>query len=138
MAVKMAQTKLQHSCEIELELTQDDKLYFNEGQFNQVILNLVINSSHAVGEDGRIWIHTHRDDDWMVIEVGDNGPGIPAHHQKQIFDPFFTTTEVGEGTGLGLSIVHGIIEGHLGEIDLKSSETEGTVFTIKLPVRAQY
>ena len=69
-----------------------------------------------------------------IIEVGDNGPGIPQANLDRIFDPFFTTKPVGEGNGLGLSICFGIIQRMGGEIDVESTVNVGTRFTIRLPL----
>ena len=69
----------------------------------------------------------------FVIQITDNGKGMPKSVQKRIFDPFFTTKEIGDGTGLGLSIVHGIIQSHNGEISVDSRVDKGSTFTIKLP-----
>ena len=74
------------------------------------------------------------EDSDIVIEVADDGPGIPPEVTKNIFDPFFTTKEAGKGTGLGLSIVNTIIEGFGGKIFVESEPDQGTVFTIRLPV----
>ncbi len=71
----------------------------------------------------------------IMIEIADNGPGIPKENLGKIFDPFFTTKEVGKGTGLGLSIVYSIIEKLGGRIMVASEEGQGTTFTIYLPVK---
>jgi signal transduction histidine kinase len=70
----------------------------------------------------------------IICRVSDTGQGIKPEHLDKIFDPFFTTKEVGQGTGLGLSISYGIIEQHGGHINVDSSSTEGTAFTLTLPV----
>jgi two-component system NtrC family sensor kinase len=105
------------------------------GQLNQVFMNLLSNAAQAVaGRDGaRIDLVTRRADGQVVIEVIDNGPGIPAEILPRIFDPFFTTKEVGQGSGLGLSIVHGIVERHGGTIEVDSHVGGGTTFTVTLP-----
>ena len=108
------------------------------GQLNQVMVNLIANAAHAVGgKDGaRIAIATRdTEDDHVVIEIRDNGDGIPEDVLPRIFDPFFTTKDVGEGSGLGLSIVHGILERHGGQIDVES-QPGGTTFRIRLPRQA--
>ena len=113
-------------------------------QLNQVVLNLIINASHAIqdhnksdtqGTLGRIAIITRREGAWVVIEVSDSGGGIPEAIQQRIFDPFFTTKEVGKGTGQGLAIAHDIIVNkHDGQIDFTSTPGQGTTFLIRLPV----
>ncbi len=75
------------------------------------------------------------ENDFVVIEIQDNGPGIPANIRKRIFEPFFTTKEVGIGTGLGLSVSYFIItEGHGGELEVKSVPGRHTRFIIRLPI----
>ena len=69
-----------------------------------------------------------------MIEVSDNGPGIPADVIKKIFDPFFTTKDIGSGTGLGLAVCYGILSDHGGRLDVRSTVGAGTIFTITLPI----
>ena len=71
----------------------------------------------------------------MLIEVADNGPGIPAEHLDKLFDPFFTTKDVGEGTGLGLSITHNIVTAHGGRIEVHSEFGKGACFRVYLPLK---
>jgi signal transduction histidine kinase len=115
------------------------------GEFNQVILNLIINAAHAIGEKqagnsaakGTIKIGTCKRSDGVVIKISDTGSGIPADIQHRIFDPFFTTKEVGKGTGQGLAISHSVIvEKHGGKLELETETGRGTTFTICLPVEA--
>jgi two-component system, NtrC family, sensor kinase len=106
-------------------------------QIQQVILNLITNAEQALGPDrldGLIRVSAQREGDRAVIEVGDNGPGIPPETQKLIFDPFFTTKGPGQGTGLGLSIAHSITDAHGGSIRLMESTPSGTVFRVELPL----
>jgi signal transduction histidine kinase len=107
-------------------------------QFQQVILNLLINAEHAISErniKGEITFRTsYREDTGSVnIIVSDNGPGIPPDILAKIFDPFFTTKPVNKGTGLGLSITHGIIAEQGGTIEVESIMGKGTSFIINLP-----
>ncbi len=110
------------------------------GEFNQVILNLIVNAADAVedkgGEDtGVITVSTRSDGDWAEIRVSDTGTGIPADLRERIFDPFFTTKEPGRGSGQGLSICHTIIhKKHEGELNVESVDGEGTTFIIRLPL----
>ena len=110
------------------------------GEINQVFLNLLVNASHAIEEaqldgPGIIRITTCQRDDKVIIEISDNGPGIPEAAQEKIFEPFFTTKEVGKGTGQGLSIARNIIvKKHRGEICFSTAENSGTTFTIALPI----
>ncbi len=102
-------------------------------ELNQAWFQLIDNSAYAVQGGGEITLRTRSDDGWAVIEVEDNGPGIPADIQGRIFDPFFTTRPPGQGAGMGLSIVYNtIVYQHRGAIDL-DSQPGRTRFTIRLP-----
>ena len=103
-------------------------------QINQVFLNLISNAAQATGADGIITLRTRVEGAHAVVEVADNGSGIPADVLPKIFDPFFTTKKIGEGTGLGLSIAYKIINEHGGRIEVASDVGKGTRFTITLPV----
>ena len=116
------------------------------GEFNQVILNLIINAAHAIADEidgqssekGLIRITTRKKANFVEVIISDNGGGIPAAIQQRIFDPFFTTKEIGKGTGQGLTIAHSvIIEKHGGTLNLDSTVGEGTAFTICLPLEDQ-
>ncbi len=108
-------------------------------QLSQVLLNLLVNAFQALEthrkEGGQICIRTRRNNEEMVIEVEDNGPGIPPEHLDKLFDPFFTTKDVGEGTGLGLSITHNIVTAHGGRIDVQSEFGKGARFRVYLPLK---
>jgi two-component system NtrC family sensor kinase len=108
-------------------------------QISQVLLNLLVNAYQALEgfhkEGGRIMIRTRRLAGEMLLEVADNGPGIPAEHLDKIFDPFFTTKDVGEGTGLGLSITHNIVTAHGGRIEVHSELGHGARFQVYLPLK---
>jgi len=106
-------------------------------QILQVMLNLITNAEQALGAerlDGCIRVSIQRVGEHAVVDVTDNGPGIPPEKQKLIFDPFFTTKAPGQGTGLGLSIAHSITEAHGGSIRLLESTPKGTVFRVELPL----
>ena len=111
------------------------------GEFNQVILNLVVNAADAIetrfkGQDakGAIAVSTEFDETHAIIRVTDNGGGIPDDVREKIFDPFFTTKEVGKGTGQGLAISRSVIvDKHGGELECESEPGEGTTFIVKLP-----
>ena len=118
----------------------------NPSKLIQVVINLVSNALDALkqsesSDQGRINITTgvqdRQGEPYAVIEIADNGPGMPEAIQDKIFDPFFTTKEVGAGTGLGLSISYGIIREHKGKIEFKSVMGKGTTFTILLPVNRE-
>lgn len=114
------------------------------GEFNQVVLNLIVNAAHAIADHGdegneeakgKITVSTHQDGEFAVISVADSGTGIKPDVMEKIFDPFFTTKEPGRGTGQGLSISHSIItKKHGGTIDVSSEVGRGTTFTIRLPI----
>lgn len=104
-------------------------------QINQVIMNLVVNAAHAMGnERGVITIRSGTLDENVWIEVADNGAGIPEENLTRIFDPFFTTKAIGKGTGLGLSLSYGIIQKHGGSIKVASQRGAGTTFRIMWPI----
>lgn len=112
------------------------------GKLNQVFMNILTNSIHAVLEEKgsektpSIWVKTNLDnDDTVRISFKDNGMGMPPAVKAKIFEPFYTTKDVGKGTGLGLSIVFKIIEAHQGSIEVISEVGVGTEFVIKLPVK---
>jgi two-component system NtrC family sensor kinase len=103
-------------------------------QLNQVFMNLIVNASHAIKDTGVITIRTGCENDWVWIEVGDSGVGIPAENLTRIFEPFFTTKPIGQGTGLGLSLSYNIVTKHGGRIEVDSEIGKGTRFTVHLPV----
>jgi len=103
-------------------------------ELNQVWTHLLDNAADALDGKGEITIRTKVDGGWVVVEISDDGPGIPESIQARIFDPFFTTKEPGRGTGLGLSTAYSIIRDmHKGEISLVS-QPGSTHFTVKLPI----
>lgn len=111
-------------------------LYGNETQLSQVLLNLVLNSFHAMEEKGGVLtLTTDTDGDLIFFRVADTGCGIPPELMPNIFDPFFTTKESGKGTGLGLAIVQQVVEEHGGKVEAKSRVGEGTVVTVTFPIR---
>ena len=124
----------------------------NPGQINQVLINLVNNAVDALGDSGRISIETANtvlDDDfvathmkagpgrYVLIKIGDNGPGMEKEVLSHIYEPFFTTKAADKGTGLGLATVYGIVRGHGGFLTCYSQVGQGTVFNIYLPALAE-
>ncbi len=104
------------------------------GELNQVWTNIVDNAVDAMHGQGKLKVKTSRDEGGHVlVEIADDGPGIPREAKNRIFEPFFTTKGVGEGTGLGLDIVRRIVAGHGGEIRVDSTPGE-TVFKVRLPI----
>jgi signal transduction histidine kinase len=113
------------------------------GDFNQVVLNLIVNAAHAIDEvsgnrgtgNGIISVSTHYDENWVEIRIGDTGAGIPENVRPRIFEQFFTTKEVGKGTGQGLAIAHSVVVNkHKGEIAFDTEVGKGTTFIIRLPI----
>src|ERR1700682_3491333 len=102
-------------------------------ELNQVWTNIIDNAIDAMGGKGELRIRTYRDDSCVVVEIGDNGPGISPEIKAHIFEPFFTTKGVGEGTGLGLDTVQRIVKKHRGSIQV-SSKPGDTRFQIYLPL----
>jgi signal transduction histidine kinase len=104
------------------------------GELNQVWTNLIDNAIDAMNGGGELRIRACRQLDSVVVEIGDNGPGVPPDIQTRIFDPFFTTKSVGEGTGLGLDTAVRIVQKHHGRIELKSKPGD-TRFIVRLPIK---
>ena len=121
--------------EIKLNLNcWDQRLLANEIQLSQMLLNLILNGFHALGEEpGVLTVETSFDEHNLHLRITDTGCGIPEDIRKQIFDPFFTTKEAGKGTGLGLAIVAQVVADHHGHIRVDSRVGEGTCFFISLP-----
>jgi len=144
-AVSMISEQFRHKL-IELEISVNESLplsYGNTYQFEQVILNLLINSKDAIEEletklgksiEKKIEISAYQNCKQIIVEVKDNGIGIKPEELEKIMLPFYTTKEAGKGTGLGLSITFGIIKEMKGEISFQSEPNKGTRVTIKLPV----
>jgi signal transduction histidine kinase len=110
------------------------------GEFNQAILNIVVNAAHAIGakENGKsmgtIGVKTSRNGEWAEIRISDTGTGIPEAVRSRVFDPFFTTKEVGKGTGQGLAIARSVVvDKHQGEVFFETEMGKGTTFVIRLP-----
>jgi signal transduction histidine kinase len=103
-------------------------------ELNQVWTNIIDNAIDAIAGEGTLVLRTRVEKPWVIIEIEDNGPGIPEEIQTNIFDPFFTTKPPGEGTGLGLNISHNIIvKKHQGQIYVTSKPGK-TCFTVRLPI----
>ncbi len=104
------------------------------GRVNQVLVNLVLNAAQAMREvpSPQISLRLDRTQDDLVLEMRDNGPGIPEAQAEAIFDPFFTTKDPGEGTGLGLAVSRALMEAMGGDLRLHHSSSEGTTFQVRL------
>ncbi len=139
----IARTEYKDVADLETDYGELPPVMCHGGQVNQVVLNLVVNSAHAIadrmketGQRGRIRVSTRAEGDDVHIAIEDTGGGIPESIRGRIFDPFFTTKEVGRGTGQGLSIVRNVIvKGHNGQLDFDTEMGKGTTFHLRLPVR---
>ena len=105
-------------------------------ELNQVWTNIIENAIDAMLGQGELQVRTFREDHFVVVEIGDNGPGIPPAIRPHIFDPFFTTKGVGEGTGLGLNTVQTIVRKHGGNVQVDSKPGD-TRFQVWLPFADQ-
>lgn len=142
-ALILSKHEWKYVAKIEKNLDQDiPPVFCNVDEISQVILNMILNSTHAIVEkvkqqsynQGQIIIETKMSTNHVFIKIIDNGIGIPPKHLNKIFDPFFTTKDVGKGTGQGLAIAYDIIVNkHQGFIEVESA-SEKTVFIIKLPL----
>ncbi|MBE0657871.1 MAG: PAS domain S-box protein [Bryobacteraceae bacterium] len=124
------------------------EIYADQGQVEQVVMNLVVNARDAMPEGGELTIRTEcaEWDDrraaqhpgaaagrYAVLSVSDTGTGMDEATRQRVFEPFFTTKDVGQGTGLGLSIVHGIVEQSGGFVEIETAPGKGTTFTVYFP-----
>jgi signal transduction histidine kinase len=114
------------------------------GEINQVVLNLLVNASHAIADAvrntavrGKLKVATRLEGDSVEISIADDGTGIPEAIRDRIFDPFFTTKDVGKGTGQGLALAHSVIViKHGGTLRFESESGKGTTFFIRLPINS--
>jgi signal transduction histidine kinase len=129
--------KLKHGVSVERDYQKIPLLVNSFGsELNQVWTNLIDNAIDAMGGEGKLKIRTYREDDFVVVEITDNGPGIPPEVRAHIFEPFFTTKGVGQGTGLGLDTVQRIVKKHRGNIQVNSAPGQ-TRFQVWLPTAEQ-
>jgi signal transduction histidine kinase len=126
--------KLKHGVTVQRDYQRVPLLVNSFGsELNQVWTNIIDNAIDAMKGKGELRVRTYRDDGFVVVEIGDNGPGISPEVQPHIFEPFFTTKKVGEGTGLGLDTVQRIVKKHRGNIQVTSKPGD-TCFQVWLPV----
>ncbi|MCK6539836.1 MAG: ATP-binding protein, partial [Anaerolineales bacterium] len=130
------QHKLKHGVTVKREYSSDlPRIEAYASELNQVWTNIIDNAVDAMNGKGEIRIRTYQADGRVVVEIIDNGPGIPEEIQSRIYEPFFTTKPPGKGTGLGLHISHDIIVNrHHGQLLVESKPGE-TRFKATLPVR---
>jgi PAS domain S-box-containing protein len=143
--VTLARNEWKYVAEMEMDFDPDlPAVPVLPGDFKQVVLNLLINAAHAIGDalgergeqKGTIRVSTRRDGDWAEVRVADTGTGIPPQIRQKVFDLFFTTKEAGKGTGQGLAISRAVIvEKHGGTISFETEMGRGTTFIVRVPVR---
>jgi signal transduction histidine kinase len=141
----IAQNEYKYVAELSTEFGELPPVPCYLGEINQVVLNLLVNASHAIsdvvkdnnGSLGKLTVRTRLDGEVVEISVGDSGTGIPEGARDKIFDPFFTTKEVGKGSGQGLAIAHSVIvKKHGGTLRFETECGVGTTFFIRLPIDA--
>ncbi|MBW2263381.1 MAG: hypothetical protein JRG91_15560 [Deltaproteobacteria bacterium] len=121
--------------DVECKLSPDlPEITADEGQINQVLVNLVVNAIHAMPRGGRLDIETEGIDGSVLLRIRDSGTGMSEDVLEKIFLPFYTTKDVDEGTGLGLAVVNGIVTSHGGFIKVESAPGAGSTFEIRIPV----
>jgi len=126
--------KLKHGVEVQRDYEKIPLMVNSFGsELSQVWTNLIDNAIDAMGGKGVLRIRVYRQDDNVVVEIGDNGPGIPEDIEAHMFEPFFTTKKVGEGTGLGLDTVQRIVRKHHGSVQVNSVPGD-TRFQVWLPI----
>ncbi|QIZ76357.1 sensor histidine kinase [Ferrimonas lipolytica] len=132
--IKLVWNEIKYKAKLDVSLSEVPDTVGYPGEISQVVLNLLVNATHAIDDTGTITVTTSCNDNLIELRVSDNGCGISEHHLSKIFDPFFTTKDSDSGTGLGLSIAHAIIKKHRGNIDVTTQTDQGTTFTICLPI----
>ena len=134
--------EIRHRARLVKDYAQVPEVFANEARLGQVFLNLLLNAVQALADDRaatneiRVAVKSHRPDR-VLVEVADNGSGIPPQVRGRIFEPFFTTKPVGIGTGLGLAICHGIVASLGGTLTFETEVGRGSVFRVDLPAAAE-
>jgi PAS domain S-box-containing protein len=138
----IAKNEYKYVADVEAHYGELPPVICHGGDINQVVLNVIVNAAHAIGDvvkgtssRGRIGVETCREGAWAVIRISDTGGGIPDAIRGRVFDPFFTTKGVGKGTGQGLAIARTIVaDRHQGQVSFETEPGHGTTFIIKLPI----
>lgn len=136
-ASRIVRNEVRHRAELVLDLGEVTLLEGDHSRLTQVLVNLLLNSAHAITEgsanDNRIRVATYMDGDELVVEVEDSGSGIPQTLRSQVFEPFFTTKPAHQGTGLGLALCTQIVRDHQGVLKLERTLGQGTRMTMRFP-----
>jgi len=134
-SINIAKTEIKRNAiDMELNFSKTPDIWCYPAQLNQVFLNMIINAIQATGEKGKIAIKLYEKEEYIIVEIEDNGSGILAENKSKIFEPFFTSKAKGIGVGLGLNLSYRIIKDmHRGEISFDSIAGKGTLFTISIP-----
>ncbi len=140
--VVVTRSEYKHVADVELDLGELPPVVCHLGELTQVLVNLIVNAAHAIADRfaesrgcGRIRISTRAGPSAVVIEVSDNGSGIPDDIRHRIFEQFFTTKEVGRGSGQGLSLARSVVvDHHGGSLTVDSTPGHGTTFVVRLPI----
>lgn len=139
----MANNQLKYVAKVEVELAEIPLVNCRIGELNQVFLNVLVNAGHAIADAiadsarlGRIRVTSRQEGQAVVINIEDNGTGIPEAARARIFDPFFTTKKVGRGTGQGLAIARAMMAKQGGSITFDTETGRGTTFHLRLPIGA--
>jgi PAS domain S-box-containing protein len=139
-AAKMVATRTSPHARLEIDTAARATVIADETRLVQIFVNLILNAADALpaarADQNRIAVRTRQEGDWAVVEVADNGPGIPPGLRARVFDPFFTTKPVGEGTGLGLFVSRNLVESFGGTISVGDAPGGGALFTLRFPAVA--
>ena len=135
--INMARNEIKYKAEIVLEYSTLPDTEIIGSQFNQVILNLLVNAAQSIEKFGKITITTLLNNNHIIIKIRDTGTGISPENMNRIFDPFFTTKPVGKGTGLGLSLAFSLMQKMHGKINAESEVNKGSCFTLEIPLNAR-
>lgn len=137
-ALRITAAELHPAAAIDIQVPADLTVIGNRNTISQVFVNLFLNAAHALTAskqaNGRLRVSAQAEGEWAVVEVSDNGSGVPQQVLVRVFEPFFTTKAPGEGTGLGLSICQEIVNWHGGTMAVTSHEDTGTTFRFTLPL----
>jgi signal transduction histidine kinase len=114
---------------------EDIRLKGDSGRIQQILVNLILNAFQIMVSEGVIILSLHRDKDFVLVRVADNGPGISDANMKRMFEPFFTTKN--HGSGLGLALSQRIAQEHGGQIKIERLAPRGTAFILQLPLNGE-